>query len=159
MSRLAIAITIPETHTAKQENSRRSPRSVAISRLPFDLLPCACPSCHSKDLAFVRCSTHGSSQIVSRLPHDLGAHCDCSHIASYATDAACGFGLAARHFVAVACDRLAGRRSHTACSLVKPRRRFCPPPIIDIIDVFSLLRAVPTYQPTMIAVHQGEAKT
>jgi len=31
MSRLAIAITIPET----TENSRRSPRSVGISRLPY----------------------------------------------------------------------------------------------------------------------------
>src|SRR5262249_17327961 len=39
MSRLAIAITIPVTHTVKQENSRRSPRSVGISRLPFDLPP------------------------------------------------------------------------------------------------------------------------
>src|SRR5262249_2692333 len=35
MSRLAIATTIPVTHAAKQKNSRRSPRSIGISRLPY----------------------------------------------------------------------------------------------------------------------------
>src|SRR5262249_36970054 len=36
-------------------------------------------------------------------------------IALHETGAACGFGLAARHFVAVACDCLARRRSYAAC--------------------------------------------
>src|SRR5262249_748431 len=35
MSRLASATTIPVTHAAKQKNSRRSPRSIGISRLPY----------------------------------------------------------------------------------------------------------------------------
>ena len=35
MSRLAIATTIPVTQAAKQKNSRRSPRSIGISRLPY----------------------------------------------------------------------------------------------------------------------------
>ena len=35
VSRLAIAITSPVTHAARTENSRRSPRSVGISRLPY----------------------------------------------------------------------------------------------------------------------------
>src|SRR5215510_14818892 len=64
LSRLAIAITIPVTHVVKQKNSRRSPTSVGISRLAL-YLPCACPSCHSKGLAFVRCPTHEISRIVS----------------------------------------------------------------------------------------------
>jgi hypothetical protein len=35
MSTVAIATTIPVTHAAKQKNSRRSPRSIGISRLPY----------------------------------------------------------------------------------------------------------------------------
>src|SRR5262245_8107937 len=113
---------MPVTHAAKQENNRRSPRSVGISRLPFDLLPCAAPSCHSKDLAFVRCPTHESSQIVSRLPHDLDAHCArlassrfASHRALHETDIACRFAVAARRFAGVVHSCLAVRRSYATC--------------------------------------------
>jgi len=53
------------------------------------------------------------------LPHDLGAHCGLPAArarigALHETNAACDFGLAARHFVAVARDRLARRRSYAA---------------------------------------------
>src|SRR5262249_763425 len=61
----------PYGQTRKQQKIAQERRHIA----PPLYLPCACPSCHSKDLAFVRCPTHGPSQIVSRLPQDLAAYC------------------------------------------------------------------------------------
>jgi len=52
----------------KQQKITQERRHIA----PPLYLPCACPSCHSKGLAFVRCPTHETSRIVSRLPQDLG---------------------------------------------------------------------------------------
>ena len=58
----------PCGQTRKQQEIAQERRHIA----PPLYLPCACPSWHSKGLAFVRCPTHETSRIVSRLPQDVG---------------------------------------------------------------------------------------
>src|SRR5262249_21256731 len=63
---------------------------------------------------------------------------------TYETDIACGFGLAARRFAAMARAGLAGRRSYAACWLA--RRKDHPPSDIDIAQLFPLLASVHSRQ-------------